>query len=462
MTSRLVGLFALALCGAAASARAEATSSAGPGAASMTLPEALAYAAEHQPSLLAARARFLAAQEDARVPRGLWYPRVGASAQVISGTTNNTTASFVATQPLDLVRIGGSRQAPPVDWHPYVSTLAAVGVRQEIFDFGRIGALEAATDATAAAEGARADADRLDVALVVEESFFAVHAARAVLRAAEGALQRAAVHRDQAGAGVHSGLRSPIELTRAEADLSRLEVSRVRALGGLDVAQVIFAAAVGVPEPRLDAAGEPGAPTAAPSAASLTDAAERDPLVREALARQQAQRALTTAAEAELRPDLFLTAGVNGRAGGAPAAGAEGASCRGLIPDVPNWDAAVVLSWPLYDRSSTARRDASRAREQQRRAEVSLARQRVASGLQQALASFELSGQALPSLQRSLSAARANQVQADARFKAGLGSSVELADAEALLVQAEIELAVGKFEQARARARLGRAASEMP
>lgn len=428
----------------------------------MTLPQALAYAAEHQPSLLAARARFLAAQRDAQVPRGLWFPRLGATAQVLGGTANNNTASFVGTQVLDLPRVGGTSQAPPIDWQPYVSTIAAVGVRQELFDFGRIGALETALDATAAAEGARAAADSLDVALIVEESFFAVHGARAVLRAAGGALQRARVHRDQAGAGVRSGLRSPIELTRAEADLSRFEVARVRASGGLDVAQAVFAAAVGAPEPRLDAAGEPAAPPAAPSEAALHDAGSRDPLVREALARLDAQRALTVVAEAELRPDLFVTAGVNARAGGAPSSGGAAVFGRGFLPNVPNWDAAVVLSWPIYDRTSLLRRDASRAREQQRRAEVDLALQRLTNGIQQTLAAFDVAGQALPALQRSFEAARANQAQAEARFKAGLGSSVELADAEGLLVQAEIDVAVGKFEQARARARLGRAVSEVP
>ena len=55
-----------------------------------------------------------------------------------------------------------------------------------------------------------------------------------------------------------------------------------------------------------------------------------------------------------------------------------------------------------------------------------------------------------------MEAAVANYAQADARFKAGLGTSVELADAEALRTEAEIQLALGKFDLARARAQLGR------
>jgi outer membrane protein TolC len=67
---------------------------------------------------------------------------------------------------------------------------------------------------------------------------------------------------------------------------------------------------------------------------------------------------------------------------------------------------------------------------------------------------------ALPGLERAVEAAVANYAQADARFKAGLGTSVELADAEALRADAEIQLALGRFELARARAALGRAIAE--
>jgi outer membrane protein TolC len=72
----------------------------------------------------------------------------------------------------------------------------------------------------------------------------------------------------------------------------------------------------------------------------------------------------------------------------------------------------------------------------------------------------EVAREALPSLERELDAARANGAQADARFKAGLGTSVELADAEALRTDAEIRLALGTFELARARAAFGRAIAE--
>ena len=54
------------------------------------------------------------------------------------------------------------------------------------------------------------------------------------------------MHRDLAKAGVGSGLRSPIELTRAEADLASLDIGRIRARGNLLTAETVFAAVAGV------------------------------------------------------------------------------------------------------------------------------------------------------------------------------------------------------------------------
>ena len=67
---------------------------------------------------------------------------------------------------------------------------------------------------------------------------------------------------------------------------------------------------------------------------------------------------------------------------------------------------------------------------------------------------------ALPGFRRAVEAARANYAQADARFRSGLGTSVELADAEALRTDAEIQVALGEFQLARARSQFGRAISE--
>jgi outer membrane protein TolC len=128
---------------------------------------------------------------------------------------------------------------------------------------------------------------------------------------------------------------------------------------------------------------------------------------------------------------------------------------------VPNYDALVAISWPLFDRTVDARAEISRRLEHQRAAEVDTRREQLRAAIAQAYADLDVAEKALPSLQRAVDAATANQQQADARFSKGLGTSVELADAEALLTDSQIQLAVGQFQRARARARLARVIAEV-
>lgn len=435
-----------------------------PSARAVTLPEALAYARAHQPAARAALARIAEQKANAGVPRAEWYPFLGATAQVLEGTANNTTASIFATDVLDLPRIGATKANPTSAdsrWRPYASTLVALGGNQEVFDFGRIAAAAAAADAQVTVAQRASDAVALDVALGVEEAYFAVNAAKSILRSAQQAYDRARVHRDYAQAGVRSGLRSPIDLTRAEADLTRFDTARIRALGGVAAAQAVLAAAVGAPDVALDAANVPATPRDLPALSdALQTAQAKEPRLQAAIASLRAQEQQTRAIGALMRPDLQLSATLSGRAGGAPPNGVDVRTINGFVPEIPNWDAGLVLAWPLYDPVIAARRDASRAGEQVRREEIDSERQQLIATVERAYVGVDVARRALPSLQHEVEAAQANYAQADARFKAGLGTSVELADAEALRTDAEIRLTMGVFELAKARASFGRALAE--
>jgi outer membrane protein len=356
-----------------------------------------------------------------------------------------------------LPRIGGTPVTDRGTWSPATSTLAAVGAGQELFDFGRIAAQAAVADAATETERQRADAERLRVDLLVRETYYAVGAARAVLQAADEAYERARVHRDMAAAGVRTGLHPPVEVTRAEADLTRFDVGRIRASGGLRTAQASFSAAVGVDEPLLDAVAGAAAPAVAPSAdETRRRALDGDPVLRAARARVRGAEAAARAVGAELRPDLSLSAALSARAGTAEPSSGPTPDRYGPLPAVPNWDVALVLRWPLYDPVVAARRRTALARVDVARADVAALEQQESAAVEQAHVAFEVAGAALRALEQALEAARANYAQAEARFRAGLGTSLELADAEAVRTDAEIQLAVGRFDVARAHAALVR------
>ncbi len=426
----------------------------------VSLAEALSIADAQEPSVIAARARAEGAVLQAQVPGGLWLPRVGLAAELLVGTANNTTASVIGGTGIDTPRIGGTRVGD-VSGDPYASSLAGVGLHQEIFDFGRIGAQTAVLSALARVEQERADAARLDVHLAVREAFFAVRAAREVVLASREAKARAAEHREQSAAGVAHGLRAPIELTRVEADLSRAEVGVLRAEGALDAARALLAAVCGAKETQLDASDEALEAAPVPDLDQAQhDAAARSPALREGQAQLEAQAARTHSLTTELFPNLQLSATVSGRAGGAPPASGTLPSTGGWLPTVPNYDAAVVLAWPFLDFAVLRERRASSRLEDARRAELEATRQQVGAQVQQLWQAAQVALATLPALERAFVAAKANEGQAEARFKGGLGNAVELSDAEALRVDAEIALALGRFDVLRSRARLARALAE--
>jgi len=435
-----------------------------PGPRKVTLAEAVDYALKNQPAVKAALARVSARIADVAIPRGQWLPSVGLTAQLLGGTANNTTASYLTVPLVPTPRVGGTvdRTSSTASWSPEPSTFAGLGLTQEVFDFGRIAAEISAADALVTVERRTAEVESLDIRFGVEEAYYGVYAAKAVLRASDDAYERARVHRDLAHKGVESGLRSPIELTRAEAELDRLDIGRIRARGALRVAQVLLAAAVGTSEPALDIADQPPAPGELPSLdAAMQRALEKEPQLQAAVERIRAQEEETRSVFAQLRPELLLAGTLNARAGGsAPTGGGTVPDGNGWIPNVPNWQVGIVLSWPIFAGSVWARGEASRQREVVRREEAALVRQDLVARVERTYVGVTVAREALPRLEASVNAARANYAQADARFKAGLGTSVELADAEALRTDAEIQLALGQFDLARSRAAFGRAIAE--
>jgi outer membrane protein len=426
-----------------------------------TMAEALDYARAHQPAIRTSLARVAESIEQAKVPSAQWLPTVAVTGQIFAMTANNTTGTFVQPDSMDLPRIGATTTRATGSWSPNASTLVGAGILQEVFDFGRIGAQRAAADAQVEGQKHDADAQRLDVDFGVEEAFYSVLAAKAIVKASDDAYDRAHVHRDLAKHGVDAGLRSPIELTRADADLGRFDIGRVRARGGVAIAQTVLSAAIGAPDAAVDTAGEPPTPEdmpALPEALRLAEA--RDPRLAATLAQLKAAEQTTRAVGAELRPDLSLTATFSGRAGGAPPSSGETAKGDGWVPNVPNWDAGLVITWPLFDGVVSARTRAARAVEEVRRDEIDLARLEEATTVRKAYVEVQVATTALTALRNEVTAAHANYEQADARFRAGMGNAVELADAEAVRTDAEIQLALGLFDLARARATFGRAIAD--
>lgn len=423
-------------------------------APAVSLDDALARAAE-SPVLRAARAREAAAQVDEAAARAQWLPRVGVMAQLVLSTTNNSTATGIGSMVVDLPRIGATTIESTVDWVPAPSTVAAVGVRQQLFDFGRTAAELEAARARTGVEHLRSKQRGVEVRVAVMHAWFAVKAARAVLKASVDAATRARTHRDFVEAAVRSELRAPVEAARALADVQRAEVVQLRSEAQLAMAQRRLGAAVGLDEP-LDARGDEPPSAGVPALEPFLADALQGPGLREVEARARVQQSEAEAASSQWRPSLMATAALSGRAGGATPNAGPLPLGEGWLPVVPNWDIGVVLSWQALDPVTLARADAARAFAGAADADVVVARQSERTEAALAWLEADAAVRAQPALETALEGAVAAQQQAEARYRRGLATMLELSDAERLRTDAEMQLALGELAVARAVAALER------
>jgi outer membrane protein TolC len=233
----------------------------------------------------------------------------------------------------------------------------------------------------------------------------------------------------------------------------------MRARAGVRVARIAFAATVGVDDAEIVAAPLPPDKTPLSALDDLVGRAEKTPFVLEGRARVEAQRGETRRLETQTRPTLWATAAISGRAGGATPTSGPTPYGEGWLPTVPNYGAGLVFTWPLIEPTWDRRADASRARELAASTEAELALRGQRAVIRTAHQEAVVAGETLGAVERSAEAARANWDQAEHRFGVGIGTSTELADAQALRADAEIQLAIAKFQAARARAALERAAA---
>ncbi len=450
--------------GASLSAQAQTTAPSSPGMPSMTLDQAVQYALVHNPSLAASRAQVDQGRQARQAQTNRWLPRLGASAQFLGASDNNTSAVIVTSNPsVTIPRLGATTYSPSLtvangaSWRPYASSFLGIGVTQEIFDFGLTAAQIASADATLLAERHDLTRSLLDTRLAVTESFLAVQVAHQVLSAATSAVQRAGAQRDQAAALVNGQLRSRIFLDRAQAELSRLKIGELSARAGVAVAQGDLAAAIGFDSLRLDALGVPSVPEPTPPVASVLDAAlTNDPTLKSLAAQIEAQRQTANAIADLTHPALYLTSTVSLQSGGAPSGG-QTPMLGGALPETPNWDIGLLASWSFFDPVVLAQARSAHAQENVLRANLESARQKLIAAVQSIWETSLEAEQALPELQNAYRAASENYDQARVRFEQGLGTSVEIADAETLLTDSEVQVAEGRFGLARARAQLDRA-----
>lgn len=389
-------LLAAVLCGFAAA----------PAAAAPVPMEALVQRALSQtPAMQAAEATVAAQEASEGVARAQYLPQVSLSAGL--SQTTSTSPTQTTAQPFTFGNTG-------------------VAVRQSLWTFGKRGAsVDQAAAATAAAR-AQAEMRAVEVAFGVRQAYLNWAQAAGLEAQALEQVRLAETSQREAQARFKAGLTAQLDVTRAQAALAQAQAALAGAKATVLQAQRSVATAIGQNEP---VAGEPVFPPepawASRPQAELSALASEHPALRVAEAQVAQASAARRLAAAGGNPDLAADASYGLRA-------------RDFV-GAPNWQAGLSMSWPLY--APAVGRQVSAAESQHAAQEALLAARRleIARDVDNAYLGLAGAKERLPAASSALAAARANQAQAQGRYRAGVGAIIEVADAQSLVASAHAE-----------------------
>lgn len=312
-------------------------------------------------------------------------------------------------------------------------------------DFGQTQGRIRAAQAQAQGDRQGIETARQAIALDVRSNYFSAQAARAMVDVAREGVTNQQHHLDQIQRFVQIGMRAPIDLALARRDMADARLQLIQAQGNDAVAKARLIQATGQDRPA-DFHVAPGLfPPVAGEQVSLDQLWEEAQRQRPDLLALQQQREAQVASvrvqELGSWPQLRASAGLDA---GGHGTGLPAGSSLGLSLTWPLWDGGSTRAQVKQAEAGVAQVDAQiQALEQQVRAEIEQARQAVLTGREAVEAAAE-----------STRAAREQLTLAEGRYDAGVGSAIELSDAQLGLFRSRGQEAQQAQQLSTARAQL--------
>jgi outer membrane protein len=407
---------------------------------SVDVEAAMARALAHHPITDEDAAGVRVAEARVAVERSKYWPDLELFVQLDRTTANVVNGALFAVPNLPVVAGTPGRTFDS----GHTGTAGGVTVAWDALGYKRWDA--AIEEARQAVRVARADADarRLDVAYTAADKLIAAVARDEEVRAARAGVDRAQVFVTTVKAAVDQNLRPGADLSRADAELAFAKTALVRAEAGRQVALVQLAEALG--EPGAAITVTPGRLGTLPPRPTLATA-PGDPRLVATAARIAAAHAREDVVATGYWPHVNLVGALWARGNDLEPDG----RLDGFLPDVPNWAVGVAVTWPvLAGKTVGPQREVERANIARAEAAQRVVREHVASQLAQATAILDGAYRISDNTPIALKAAREAEAQATARYQAKLVTADDVAQAQRLLEQAEIDDAVARLDVWRA------------
>ena len=388
----------------------------------LTLEECIAIALEAQPRIQATLADYAAARFRVNQSLSPLLPQI--SGLVSASRSENWTAGTTSTG-----RSVSNQTSSP---HLFTfnskslsdSLLAQVQFSQLLFDFGKT---LAATDAARKlAEVAVEDVElqRQLISLTVKEAYTNTLFSQRLIRVQEQAVERAELNLRSAKGFFDVGTRPKSDVARAEVDVANARVDLIRARNALRQAIVALniAMAIDVDSPTQIVDNLIYQPVTLDRRQLRDDSLRQRPEYRQAKLRLAA----ADATERQTFRNFFPDVTGSGAYGGAQSQLNE------------SWSVGLSMNWVLFDGGNRiARYQEAKANAEGARARVKSTELDIIQNVEQAEIAVDEAQERIQAAQTLVASAQENFRLAQGRFDAGVGTILELTDAQLALTQAQ-------------------------
>jgi outer membrane protein len=397
----------------------------------LTLPQAEAIALKNHPQIATAQNVAAAATQGITEARAAYYPTID--------------GEITGSQGLNLSRLGAGSITTSLLFNRFGEGLQAT---QLITDFGRTKNLVANSKYQAQAAGENTQATIYDVALGVNRAYFGILQAQAFVNVANETVRARQTLADQVRALAAAQLKSQVDVSFAEVNLSEAKLLLIRSQDAVKRAYADLARALGQDQPVAYQLAEATTPPALPPDPEtlMTAAIQNRPELRELRLQLQAAQAFEQA-EADLKRPNVSFIGVGG-----------GLPYLDQTPRVAPHEyeaAAVNVEIPIFNgHLFTARREAAHYQALAADQRIRNQQQQIERDIRAAWVTASTAYERIPVTEVLLKEAQLALELAQGRYSLGLASIVEITQADLNLTQAQIENVSAKYDYQSAYAEL--------
>lgn len=397
----------------------------------LTLEDAERIALDNHPRIRAANERIKVQQAVVGQAKAAYYPQVVLrnfyETTVASGTTVTSTNAF------DFYS-----SSADLDWL--------------IYDFGRReGAVREAKDTLNLRRYAEQTSVE-DTVLLVRQAFFAYLQAKALVKVEEDTVKDRETLVRQAKGFYEVGTRPKIDVARAEANLFSAQANLIAAQNGVKIAWAQLKNAMGVIRfPERSVATEVNVQKPAMNLQeAIQTAFYSRPEIKEFESQLKAQEEAISVAKSDHLPEINFF----GQYGGRLTKGRDAFSDGGRV----NWRARLSFNVPLFTGFETTNRIEESLREYYTiKAQEDEVKQRIALEVEESYLNVIEAGERIKATQAAQRSAKENLELANGRYQVGVGSIIEITEAQVINTQAQTNYIRTIYDHKIAEAQLARA-----